>query len=78
MMKPSIINEAFFWKHLADSLLSYSNINKEEFYEKIRHIKSVWDVQDIHKLNEDINLAAKSKTDYIKKNFLKIINEIKE
>lgn len=70
------LNEAFFWKNLADTLLDYSKLNKELFYRKLEPIKSVWDIQDVEKLSRDIEKAAKNKTRFIKESFSKIIFEI--
>lgn len=76
-MKQDAINEAFFWKHLADTLLEHSNIDKELFYERIEPIKVIWDIDDIDSLTKDILKAAKDKTGYVKESFNRIIVTLK-
>ena len=46
-MKNDAINEAFFWKHLADTLLEHSNIDKELFYERLEPVKAILDIYNI-------------------------------
>ena len=74
-MKKDKISEAFFWKHLADTLLENSRIDKELFYRRIKPVKSIWDIRDVHKMSEDIKRAAQDKTQYLKDSFAKIISE---
>lgn len=76
-MKKNIINEAFFWKHLVDALLEYSKIDKKLFYDKIKPVKAVWDMENIDKVSEDVVRAAKDKTKYLKESFVKIISNLK-
>ena len=76
-MKNNTVNEAFFWKYLADALLEHSRIDKKLFYEKVKPVKSVWDIENINKVSEDIVIAAKDKTSYVKESFMKIISDLK-
>ena len=77
-MDKNILNEAFFWKHLADTLLENSGINKELFYKKIKPIKSIWDIENVDKVSKDIVKAARDKTGYVKENFVKILSDFKQ
>ena len=76
-MRNNTVDEAFFWKYLADALLEHSRIDKKLFYEKIKPVKSVWDIENINKVSEDIVIAAKDKTSYVKESFIKIISDLK-
>ena len=76
-MKNNTVNEAFFWKYLADALLEHSRTDKKLFYEKIKPVKSVWDIENIDKVSEDIVIAAKDKSSYVKESFMKIISDFK-
>ena len=72
------VNEAFFWKQLADTLLEYSDIDKEKFYKKVKPIKYVWDMDDLGQVSEEVMKASRDKTRYIKQSFEKIILNFKK
>jgi hypothetical protein len=75
-MEKSSINEAFFWKHLTDVFIEHLKLNKKVFYEKVKPVKSIWDIENIDKISEDVVKAAKNKTNYVKENFMKIISDL--
>jgi hypothetical protein len=75
-MKRNMVNEAFFWKHLSDVFIEHLRIDKRLFYEKVKPVKSVWDIENIDKVSEGILRAAKDKTSYVKENFIKIISDL--
>jgi hypothetical protein len=77
MRRNDVVSDAFFWKHLADTLLENAGINKELFYQRIKPVKSIWDIRDLDKMSLDIKKAAQNKTQFIKENFAKIISESK-
>ncbi|HLG25128.1 MAG TPA: hypothetical protein VI564_09420 [Candidatus Nanoarchaeia archaeon] len=70
------VREAFFWKHLADTLLEHYSIDKKAFYTRVRKVKSVWDIKDLDGISDDVLEAARGKEKYVKKNFAKILTEI--
>ena len=70
------VREAFFWKHLADTLLDHYRIDKKVFYNKVNSVKSVWDIKDLERISDDVLEAARSKEKYVKRNFVRIISEI--
>ena len=73
-----MISEALFWKLLADILLENDGINKKAFYKKIEPVKSVWhNTKDIDEMPEDARKIVRRKTQYIRRNFVKIISELK-
>ncbi|MBW2976654.1 hypothetical protein KY347_04370 [Candidatus Woesearchaeota archaeon] len=77
-MGNDILNEVFFWKHLADALLENSRIDKKLFYKRVETVKSVWDIGDIDKISKEIAKAAKDKRGYLKENFMKIITDLEK
>jgi len=76
-MKNDAINEAFFWKHLADTLLEHSNIDKELFYERLEPVKAIWDIDNIDIVTQDILKASRNKTSYVKESFNRILLNLK-
>jgi hypothetical protein len=71
------INEAFFWKYLADAFIEHLKIDKKSFYGRVKSVKSVWDIEDIDRVSKDLTRAAKDKTLYVKESFGKIISDSK-
>ena len=77
-MRKNFLNEAIFWKYLADSLLEYENINKDSFYRKIEPLRSAWEVGGKIRTSEEIKKNSQNNTRFIKKNFFKILSEFKD
>ena len=77
-MRNNIVDDAFFWKQLADKLLENLDIDKEMFYKKIEPVKAVWDIRGIQSLSKDIKRASQNKTSYIKTSFSEIIHQFKK
>lgn len=76
-MRYDPIYETFFWKQLMDTFLEEFNINKEEFYEKIMHLRSVWELTNDYENTEEIKKAADGKVLFIKECFKEVIREYK-
>ena len=63
------LQEAFFWKQLADALLEQMNVNKEIFYKDIEPMRELWNKDELPFMLEDCKKTYESKALHIKKGF---------
>lgn len=71
------LQEAFFWKHLADTLLDEKGINKKVFYSRIGPLHKAWGVETkMLIVYPDIRRKCEESTSRVKNNFRRILSEV--